>query len=144
MAADLLDKIHELIGAETVGVDHAAPRGVEGCRPLPGRTDSLAPVVLIGKAAARPAHIGHLQRAKGRHNVGANPACIRDRRIRSNPNAVVESVSEILSKLTEKVVIDLRSRLRYIDGQMRILSGPSRYGANQQQKRNAKESPNSA
>src|SRR5579859_3803921 len=95
--------------AEAVGVDHVAPCGVDGCRPLPGGADTIAPVVLVRKAAAWPADIGHLQCAQCGHDVVADATGIGDGRIRSNPDTLVKSVSQVLRKLAEEVAIDLRT-----------------------------------
>ena len=122
LAADLLDEIHEFVGAEGIGVDHAAPCGVERGRPLLGWADSFAPVVLVGKAAARPADVGHLQRPKGGHNVLADSARVRNRGIRANPDALVKAMPEILRELAEEVAVDLRSGLGCVDGEMSTLS----------------------
>ena len=144
LAADLLDKIHKFVGAEGIGVDHAAPCGVERCRPLPGWADSFTPVVLIGKAAARPANVGHLQRTQGGNNVLADSASVRNRGIRANPDALVKAMPEILRELAEDVAVDLRSSLGYVDGQMSSFLGHEWHGRNQKQKRDAKDESNTA
>jgi hypothetical protein len=73
-------------------------------------------VILVGEAAAGPADVGNFEFPKCGDHVIPDPARIRNRRIGTDPNALVESVSKILSKLSEEVAIDPGSRLRNIDG----------------------------
>ena len=101
-------------------------------------------MVLVAKAAARPADVGRLQRPQRGHNVIADPARVRDRGIRANPDALVEAVSEILRELAEEVAVDLRSGLGCVDGQMRGLCCHKRHGRNQQQNRDARDEANAA
>ena len=61
LAAQLVAQPHELVGAKAVVLDHAAPVGVDHALAVCLRADAVLPVVLVGKAAARPAQVGNVQ-----------------------------------------------------------------------------------
>ena len=79
-AADLIQEVHELVRAEAVRLGHAAPVRVERDGSPSRRADALAPVVLVGETAARPADVWHLQRLQRGHDVVADAARVGDRR----------------------------------------------------------------
>ena len=57
LAIELLAQVEKLVRAEGVGVDDLAPVHVDALRPLVARADAVAPVIVVGEAAARPAEI---------------------------------------------------------------------------------------
>src|SRR5580658_6784801 len=101
-------------------------------------------MILVAKAAARPADVGHLQSSQRGHHVIADPARVRNWGIWANPDALVKAVSEIFRKLAEEVAVDLRSGLGCVDGQMRRLPSHEGHGRNQQQNREARDESNTA
>jgi hypothetical protein len=119
VSTDLIDEIHELVRAESVGLDHAAPVGVQRYGSL--STDAVPPMVFVGKATARPADVGNLDRLKSSHNVIANAACVRDRGIRANPDSVVNPMAEMLGELSENVAVDLRRCPGHVNRQFDLL-----------------------
>ena len=88
LAADLVDEVHELVRAEAVRLGHAAPVRVERDGSPIHRTDALAPVVLVGETAARPADVRHLQRLQRGDDVVADAARVGDRRVGADPDAL--------------------------------------------------------
>src|SRR5581483_6638653 len=60
LRADLLEEVHELMRAERVRLDYAAPVGIQSGHSL--RADAIAPVVFVREAAARPANVRNPQR----------------------------------------------------------------------------------
>ncbi len=40
------------------------------------RADAIAPVIFVGEASARPAHVGHAKLFQRRNHVIANAACL--------------------------------------------------------------------
>src|SRR5690606_33914942 len=58
LGADLLGEVHELVGAEGVGVDHVAPGRIDAGGAL--GANAVTPVVAVGIAAAGPAHVRYL------------------------------------------------------------------------------------
>jgi hypothetical protein len=105
-AAELVAQVEELVGAEAVGLDHAAPVGVDHGGALFGRADSIAPVVFVGEAAARPAQDGDADRSQGRDDVAADPAHVGDGRIRPDPEPVVDAAPEVLGEVAVDVAAD--------------------------------------
>ena len=75
---DLLDEIHELIGAESIRIDNIAPCRIHGGGTLVARSDSLAPVVLVRKATPGPADVGHIKFPQCRDHVVADSSGIWD------------------------------------------------------------------
>src|SRR5262249_45689665 len=80
-------------------------------RPLVARTDPVAPVVLVGEAAARPAQHGDLQLLQRGHDVVANAARVGNRGALADPDAVVDQAAEMLRELAVDVAVDRRLRL---------------------------------
>nr|GEU28270.1 hypothetical protein [Tanacetum cinerariifolium] len=114
--AQLLGQVEELVGAHGVRFLHAAPVGVDLDRTLLARADAVAPVVFVGKAAARPAHQRHvhvLQRAQ--HVVAPSPR-VRDLRLGTDPHAFVDAGAQVLGELAVDVLVDDGARLRGVDG----------------------------
>ena len=109
LGADLLREVQELVCAEGIGLDDAAPIWIEGRRALVGRPDSLAPMIFVGKAAAGPANHRYLQLLERGHDVVANSPRVRNGRAGTHPDAFVDSAAQMLGKLTENVAIDLRA-----------------------------------
>ena len=58
LGANLVEKVHEFVGAEGVRLDDPAPVRIEAHGSL--RADAFAPVILIREAAAGPANVRHL------------------------------------------------------------------------------------
>src|SRR5690606_39907251 len=93
-------------GAEAVGLLDAAPVGVDLDPALFARSDAVAPVVLVGEAAARPAHHRHLQFLQRGQHVVAVPTGVGDFRVLADPDAAVDAVAQVLGELAEDVAAD--------------------------------------
>ena len=118
IGADLADKIHELFGAETVGLGNAAPIGVDLHAALYGRPDAVTPMIFIGKTPTRPSHIGHLQRLERGHHIRTDAAQIGDFRILAHPYPAIDSRSQMLGKLSEDIAIDRLTLGAHVDGEL--------------------------
>src|SRR5262249_52056628 len=68
-----------------------------------------------------PANVRHLDCPQRRNHIIADAAGIRDRGIRTNPDAFINSMTEMLGKLAEDVPIDLRSGFGHVDRQFNSL-----------------------
>jgi hypothetical protein len=66
-------------------------------------------MVLVSEAAARPTHVGHLERAQRLNYVAADTADVRDRRIHPDPDPAIDAVAELLGELAEDVATDRRA-----------------------------------
>src|SRR3546814_16002297 len=63
------------------------------------RADAVAPVILVGEAAAGPADDGDVQLFERGHHVAAIAVGVGDFRIGADPDAVVGAAAEILGEL---------------------------------------------
>ena len=106
IGADLFGEVHELVGAEGVGLGRAAPPVVLARGTLVARTDAVAPVVLVSKAAARPADYGRLDRLQRADDVAAHAPDIGDLGVRADPDAVIDAGAQMFGKLTVDVARD--------------------------------------
>src|SRR5579862_3462521 len=104
---DLIDEVHELMRAKRVCLSHSAPVGIKRDRSL--RANALAPVILIGEAAAGPTNVRNLKRFQSANDIVANATSVRDLGIGPDPNALVNAVSKMLCELPENVAVDLRA-----------------------------------
>src|SRR5215469_190427 len=119
LAADLVDKVHELLRAESIWLNDTAPAGIE-----PGhsfRAYAVAPVILIGEAAAWPANVWHLERLQRGDHIVADAEGVRDRGVWTNPNSVVNAVAEMFSKLTEDIAVDFLAGLGRVEREFNFL-----------------------
>ena len=101
----LIAQLHKLMCAKAVVFYGAAPAGIYHTAAVLLGTDTVPPVVFVGKAAARPAENRQMQRPEGFHNVLAHSFYIRNIRIFSHIDAIVNTASQMLRKLS----IDFRS-----------------------------------
>src|ERR1051325_4197969 len=86
-------------------LNDAAPVGIERLWPL--RADAFAPVIFVGEAAARPAHVRHLNRLQRGDHIVADAASIRNCGAWADPAAFINAVAEVLGELAEDVAVDL-------------------------------------
>ncbi len=91
------------------------------------RADALAPVIFVGKAAAGPANVRHLDRFQRRHDVVANAASVWDLGIGPDPNAFVNAVAQMLGELPENVAVDLRAGFGCVNRQFNFLGSHHRH-----------------
>ena len=90
---------------KAVVLHDAAPVGIDHTAAVLLGTDTVPPVIFIGKAAARPAKNRQMQCPEGFHNVLAHSLDIRNIRILAHIDAVVNTASQMLGKLS----VDFRS-----------------------------------
>jgi len=95
------------VRSEGVRLDDAAPVGIECYRsPL---TDALSPMVFVGKAPSGPSHVRHFHRFERGDDIVADPARVRNLRVRADPNSLVNAVAEVFGELAEEVAVNLRA-----------------------------------
>jgi hypothetical protein len=68
-------------------------------------------VVVVGEAAAGPAHQRHLDRLQRRDHVVAIAAGVGDLAVLADPDAFVDAAAQVLGELAVDVAIDLGPRL---------------------------------
>ena len=110
----------EFVSAELVGLGLFTPAS-EAARATRSRTDSIAPVVFVGEAASWPPHYHRTELADMFDQGGSNAVNVRNLRVRSDPNSVVDDTADVFSKLAVKSRTDRRDWLveQYGDGELR-------------------------
>ena len=99
LASDLVTQIHELMRPEAVVFRYSSPIRIHHLGTIGARTDAVPPMVLVGETAARPAHVRDVKFAQRRHDIVADAAGVRNRRVLAHPDAAVDAVTEVLRKL---------------------------------------------
>ena len=103
--ARLFAPLHELIGAELVGL-RREPCKIEAGGPLLAGADAVPPVVPRKEVAARIAHDGHIQLADEPDDVLAEAVFVR-RGMPGLIDALVHRAPQMLDERAEEVAVDL-------------------------------------
>src|SRR5581483_2161142 len=111
VGADGFREFQKLMGTEGVGIGYAAPVGIEGRRPGCTWTDPIAPVILVRETTARPADVRNVKLTEGGDHIITKTMGIGDWRVLSDPDTLVDSMTQVLGKLTVNVAVNFRSRL---------------------------------
>ena len=119
------------MSAKRVWLDNSTPVGIQCYRALVCGADALAPVIFICEAASRPTNIGHLDGLQGSNHIVADSARIRDFGIPADPNALVNAVPKMFSKLAEDIAVNLRTWLGSIYCQLNLFRCSGRCRASQ-------------
>ena len=85
--------------AETVVFDSAAPVVIHHFRTILFGTDTVHPVIFVGKAAARPAKNGNLEVFQGIEYVGTVTFDIGYIGVLAHPKASVDTSTQMFGKL---------------------------------------------
>ena len=104
--AQQLAQRHELVRAEGVVLDHVAPVRVHHAGTQLARADPVAPVVVVGEAAARPAQVRDADAAQRLHHVEADPALVRGRGALPHPESAVDAAPQVLGEVAVDVAGD--------------------------------------
>ena len=99
-AAQHFTKMEEFMGSEAVVLQDSSPVGIDDLFTGFQRSDPIHPMILIGKAAARPADHRNLDFTKRIRNIRANPVFIRNSGLRTDKQSFINSSSQMLRKLT--------------------------------------------
>ena len=100
LAAEQLAEVQELVRTEAVVLEGAAPVVVADFGALGDGTDAVHPVIVVGEAAAGPAHDGNLKLLEGVQDVEAVAVLIGDGGVLSYPQAAIDAAAEVLRKLS--------------------------------------------
>ena len=114
--AQHLAEIQELVGAERIVFEGAAPVGIDHPRTAFPRPDSVLPVVFVGEAAARPAQHGDTECPECFQHIQPVSVDVRDGRSGTDPDAVVDAAPEMLGKLTVNLLGNNRPVFRLVHG----------------------------
>ena len=115
LAAQLAAQLHELMRAEGIVLHNAAPVRVHHALARFLRADAVLPVILVCKAAARPAQHGNADIPQRLHNVGAHPVHVRNGAVFSHEEAVVDAAAQVLRKVAVDVAVDHSSLSGCVD-----------------------------
>ena len=118
LGADRLHVVEELVSAEAVGFD-GAPRHFEARRALVARAYAVAPVVVGGEVAARPAEERDIQFADGLQDVLAEAVGIGEGRLLLE-NPAVDAAAEMLDEVAVEQGIDVADDAFGIDLDARV------------------------
>ena len=98
--SDLAAQLHEFMGSEAIVLHNTAPMGIDHFLSSLLRTDSVLPVILIRKTAARPAQHRHLQLLQCLHHVCSHAIDIGNIRVFSDVNPLIDAASQMLGKMS--------------------------------------------
>ena len=94
------------MGAERVIFHRASPRAIDFLRTLAAGTDTVLPMIVVGKATTGPAQYGDMEFFQGTDNIVAVTVGVRDRGAFAYPKATVDAGAEVFSKLSVDVTVD--------------------------------------
>src|SRR5690349_10634081 len=78
-------------------------------------SDAFAPVILISKTTAGPTYVWDLECFERGDNVVTNAARVWNLRLRTNPEAFIHTMTEVLCELAEDVAVDLWAGFGRVD-----------------------------
>ncbi len=116
------------MGTKRVVFDHSAPVGIDHFGPACSGSDTVFPVVLIGKATSGPTQVGYLNLFESRNYVVAITIGVGDRRFRTHPDATVNTITQMFSKMSVNVFADLSTRLVGVDNHIGLFRRYSHRG----------------
>ncbi len=89
--------------AEAIIFNYSTPVSVDHFRALHTRANTIAPVVLIGKAAAGPAQVRYFNAFEGVNNIQPDAVLLLHRQIFIYPKATVNTMAKVLGKVAVNV-----------------------------------------
>ncbi len=106
---------HELLSTEGVALRDFAPVDIHAPRTIRARPNAVLPMIVVGEAAAGPADHCWLHLPQRRHDVIADPAGVRDRRVFPNPDTVVDTAPQVLCEVPVDVRVDRGDGIARVD-----------------------------
>src|SRR5687767_2921651 len=94
------------MGAEAVIFCNATPMRVHHLRALVAGANAIPPVVLICKAAARPAKIGDTDLFQGCYHIQADTVLFRHIQFLVYPETIIDAMPQVLGKVTVNMFTD--------------------------------------
>ena len=109
--SQLFAHIEEIVRAEAVVLRNISPPGIYDGRAFLFRPYAVFPVISVRKAAAGPAEIGYFHFTQRFDHVFTDAIRIRDMRSISHVEATVDTMSQMLRKVTVNITVN---RLRWL------------------------------
>ena len=106
LCTQFLTKIQEFVCSEAIILCNASPMGIDHLRTLATWTDTVTPVVFVGKATARPAQIRYINMFKSGDNIVPHSVRIRNLRVFPYPKAIIDTSSQMFGKLSVDMSAD--------------------------------------
>lgn len=116
------------MGAEVVVFRDAAPVGVNHGRTLFAWSETITPMVLVGKTTSRPPQNRDMQVPQRRYHIVADAARIRDGAVLTHPNSFIDASTKVLGEMTVNVAADRILRLVCLDDQLILASLSAKRG----------------
>ena len=107
----------EFVGSEAVVLDNAAPVGVDHLLALRLLADTVAPVVFISEAAARPAQHGKLYLSECVDDVCAEALCVGNVAVFADIYTVIYAAAEVLREISVYFRVDVGFLLKRVEGE---------------------------
>ena len=109
------------MSAERVVFLSAAPVVVDECATVFLWTDTVHPVIVVGKAASWPAHYWDVEVLECFEHVLAIAVDVRDVAVWTNPESAVDTRTEVFRELTIDLIWDDVLALFRVDGELHVL-----------------------
>src|SRR5215831_5869810 len=99
------------MGPERIRFNDSGPACIQGFWALVSGSDSITPMILIGVAAARPSQDSKIEALERCDHIIAKAASVRNRRVFTNPDAVIDAAAQVFGKTAIDIAADRRTRL---------------------------------
>ena len=93
-------EVEKFVRTEGIVFHHATPVRIHHFRTTFARTDTIAPMIFIGKTATRPTEIWNLNFFQSSHNIIAIAIGIRNGRLGTHPNATINTMTKMFREMT--------------------------------------------
>src|SRR5512146_1421428 len=105
-SADQTAEANKFLGTYPIGFDHLPPVNVDPAGALVVRAYTILPMIIVGKATARPTNDGWFHPAQGLDDISAKTSHVGDGRILADPDAVINAAAEVLGEMTVDIRVD--------------------------------------
>jgi hypothetical protein len=95
------------MGSEVIIFHYPAPTGIDNLLSLLSGADSILPMIMFGKTAARPPENRRSNLAQGFHHINSNPADIGDRGLLTNPKTLINTSPKVFGKMAINIPVNL-------------------------------------
>ena len=115
-SANQATEADKFLSANMIVLDHFAPVDIDPARALVTRANAILPVIIVSEAAARPANDRRFQAAQSLYDICAEATHIRDGRILTDPDAIINAPTEVLGKVPIDIGVDCGDGIRRVEG----------------------------
>ncbi|OPZ98255.1 MAG: hypothetical protein BWY72_00914 [Bacteroidetes bacterium ADurb.Bin416] len=94
------------MGTKRIVFDHPTPVGIDHLGSLAPGSDTVHPVIFVGKTTSRPAQVRYLDLFEGSDDVVAVAMGVGNGGIFAHPDASVDAMTEVFGEMTVNVATD--------------------------------------